>query len=193
MITGEDVLRIFEQSGALLQGHFKLSSGRHSDQYLEKCQVLQYPRNVELLCKELAGRFADAKPTVVIGPTTPGVILAYEVAKQLGVRGIFAEKDGDERVLRRGFWIDKGEKTLIVDDVMTMGGAVDGVVKIVEERGGDIVGIGVIAVRSKTPPDLGYPITALLSMDVVSWAPEECPLCKEGQPIASPGSAFLRR
>jgi orotate phosphoribosyltransferase len=193
MISAEDVLRIFKESNALLSGHFKLSSGRHSDQYLEKCQVLQYPKNVELLCKELASRFADKDPTVVIGPTTPGVILAYEVAKQLGVRGIFAEKEGDQRVLRRGFWIDSGEKTLIVDDVMTMGGAVDGVVKIVEERGGDIVGIGVIAVRSTTPPDLGYPIAALLSMDVVSWAPEECPLCKEGQPITSPGSAFLRR
>jgi orotate phosphoribosyltransferase len=192
MISGEEVLRIFRESNALLEGHFKLSSGRHSNQYLEKCQVLQYPKNVELLCKELASRFAGKGVQVVIGPTTPGVILAYEIAKHLNARGIFAEKEGDERVLRRGFWIDKGEKTLIVDDVMTMGGSVEGVVKIVEERGGNIVGIGVIAVRSKTPPDLGHPITALLSMDVVSWAPEECPLCKEGKPITSPGSAFLR-
>jgi len=120
-------------------------------------------------------------------------VIAYEVAKNLDARAVFAEKDGDERVLRRGFWIDPGEKTLIVDDVMTMGGSVESVVKIVEDRGGDIVGIGVVAVRSKTPPDLGYPVEALLKMDVVSWPPEECPLCKAGKEITSPGSAFLRR
>src|SRR3712207_3595012 len=113
-----DILAIFRECGALLEGHFLLTSGAHSDRYLEKFQVLQHPRHVESLCHALAERVRDARPTVVVGPTTGGVLLAYEVAKALGARSIFAEREGERRALRRNFRIEPAERTLVVDDIL---------------------------------------------------------------------------
>src|SRR5688572_9267105 len=112
------VLEAFRAAGALLEGHFLLASGRHSDRYLEKALVLQFPRNVERMCRELARRFEAARPDLVIGPTTLGVVLAYETAKHLGVRSLFAEREGDGRALRRGFRIEPGQRVLVVDDIL---------------------------------------------------------------------------
>ena len=119
MLSNDQVLDVFKKSGALLEGHFKLTSGLHSGQYLEKFQVLQWPKYTELLCKEIAERFKNDNISVVVGPVTGGVILSYEVAKNLGVRGIFTEREEGKMTLRRGFKIEPKEKVLIVEDIIT--------------------------------------------------------------------------
>jgi orotate phosphoribosyltransferase len=187
-LTSEDVLSAFREAGALLEGHFLLSSGRHSDRYLEKALVLQYPQNVERMCREFARRFADEKPDVVIGPTTLGVVLAYETAKPLGIRSVFAEREGEGRALRRGFKIQPGERILIVDDILTTGGSVRDVLDVVHDWGGKPVGVGVLVDRSEKPLDFGVRLASLMRMEVVSYAPDECPLCKQGVPLVKPGT-----
>ncbi|MGQ9697972.1 MAG: phosphoribosyltransferase family protein, partial [Armatimonadota bacterium] len=124
VLAESEVLRIFEECGALLRGHFRLASGLHSDVYFEKAQVLQYPWHVERLCAEIARRYVDEDVQVVVGPTTPGVIVAYETARALRCRAIFAEREGNRRALRRGFRIEPGERVLVVDDILSTGGSV---------------------------------------------------------------------
>lgn len=190
MLNDEEALQIFRNSGALLEGHFLLSSGLHSPTYLEKFQVLQYPRLVEKLCAEIADRFKNNHVGVVLGPTTGGVLLSYEVAKRLGTRGIFAERleQSNERVLKRGFTIASGERVLVVDDILTTGLSVRETVKVVEEHGGELVGIGVLADRSGGSVRFSAPLNALLTLDVEQYNQEECPLCKAGVPITKRGS-----
>ena len=190
MLSRDDVLRLFTESEALLQGHFLLSSGLHSPTYLEKFKVLQYPKFVEQLCGEIARRFAAKNVAVVLGPTTGGVLLAYEVGKQLGVRGIFAERDdaAQQRVLRRGFEIKPDERVLIVDDILTTGGSVRETVDAVQRHQGEIVGVAVLADRSPAPVDVGYPIDALLKLDVEAYTPEACPLCAQRIPLTKRGT-----
>jgi orotate phosphoribosyltransferase len=187
MISQEEVLTIFRESGALLSGHFLLASGSHSGTYLEKFQVLQYPRHVERLCRELAERFRAERPSVVVGPTTGGVLLAYEVAKDLGVRAIFAEREGEGRVLRRGFRIDPGEPTLVVDDILSTGGSVRDVVELVRKSQGLLVGVGVLVDRSGAPQSFGARLEALASVSIELFSPDTCPLCAQGLPLAEPG------
>lgn len=187
-LTPDDVLEAFRESGALLEGHFLLSSGRHSDRYLEKALVLQYPRNVERMCRELARRFEDAQPEVVIGPTTLGVVLAYEVAKHLGVRSIFAEREGTGRALRRGFRIEPAQRVLVVDDILTTGGSVQDVLDVVNVWKGEVVGVGVLVDRSGGAMDFGVRLESLLPMQVTSYAPDDCPLCRENVPLVKPGT-----
>ena len=185
----ENVARMFEKSGALLQGHFLLSSGLHSPVYWEKVRVIQYPEYTEKLCAMIAAHFRDYGARVVAGPTTPGIILAYETARQLGVRGIFAEKDdAGGRVFRPGFRIDPGEKVLIVDDVLTTGGSVREVMAAVKKAQGDIVGVGVLVDRSPQAIDFGVPFFACHRAEVITYPPPECPLCKKGIPLVKPGS-----
>ncbi len=192
MLSRKDVLKIFSDSGALLDGHFLLSSGLHSPAYLEKFQVLQYPRFVEMLCGEIARRFADRKVEVVLGPTTGGMLLAYETAKQLGVRGIFAERESEsstKRALRRGFTMRSGERVLVVDDILTTGGSVIETLAVVSEWGADLVGVAVLADRSAAPlSDLGAPLDSLLKIAVEAYTPAECPLCAAGVPITKRGT-----
>jgi orotate phosphoribosyltransferase len=183
MLTQERVLRIFEESGALLHGHFRLTSGLHSDTYFEKFQVLQYPRYVEELCGELARRFSEDGVEVVLGPTTGGVLLAYEIGKQLGTRGIFAEKGDGGRVLKRGFKIEPGQRVLVVDDILTTGGSVKDTIDIVALSGGVLAGVGLLVDRTGGKMDFGAKTEALLSLDVVKFEPSECPLCKAGVPL----------
>ena len=187
----ENVKAMFEKSGALLNGHFLLTSGLHSPVYWEKALVIQYPEYTEKLCKMIAAHYRKSGASVVAGPTTPGIILSYETARQLGVRGIFAEKDeaAGGRVFRRGFEIKPGEKVLVVDDVMTTGGSVSEVIAAVKKLQGDVVGVGVLVLRSGKEPDFGAPFYACLQTDVVTYKPEECPLCAKGIPLVKRGSS----
>jgi orotate phosphoribosyltransferase len=185
------VEQIFRASGAVLDGHFLLTSGRHSPAYWEKFQVLQWPQQTEALCRALADHFRPANVDVVVGPTTGGILLAYEVARQLGVRGLFVENDPDhpgQRALRRGFQVRPGERVLIVDDVLTAGTSLREVLAALAPFQPDIVGIGVLIDRSQGQIDFGVPLHALLHLTVPSYAPADCSLCAEGQPLVKPGS-----
>jgi orotate phosphoribosyltransferase len=191
MSDQEKVMEIFERSNALLKGHFLLSSGRHSDIYFEKFQVLQYPQYVEILCSMLAQRFGEEKIDLVVGPTTGGIIIAYQVGKHLATRAIFAEIEDDKRVFKRGFQIKEGERTLIVDDVMTTGGSVNEVVDLVEKHKAKIVGVGVLLDRSGGKIPFNYRFEALATVTAESFDPPDCPLCKENIPLVKPGSRKL--
>jgi orotate phosphoribosyltransferase len=188
----DTVEAMFEKSGALLKGHFLLHSGLHSPVYWEKSLVIQYPAYTEKLCRMIADHYRKSGVQVVAGPTTPGIILAYEVARQLGVRSIFAERDessGSGRVFRRGFQITPGEKVLIVDDVMTAGGSVSEVIAAVKKLQGNIVGVGVLVLRSSKEPDFGVPFYACHRTEVITYQPSQCPLCAKGIPLVKPGSS----
>lgn len=188
-LTDDQVLAFFQDAGALLNGHFLLTSGLHSPQYLEKFQVLQYPKYVEAMCAEIARRFQGKDIQTVLGPTTGGILLSYEVAKHLGTRGIFAEREGEGFTLRRGFALAPGERVLVVDDILTTGGSVAKTTELVRRAGADLVGIGVLADRSGQAIDLGAPLEALLSLDIPRYTPEDCPLCKAGVPLTKRGSS----
>jgi orotate phosphoribosyltransferase len=197
---------LFRSSGALRDGHFLLKSGRHGNRYLEKFQVLQYPDAVTELCGYMADlvRDADGRPIVdvVVGPTTGGVILAFEVARQLGVRGIFAEEvrdtDGStHREFRRGFTIDRGERVFLVDDILTTGGSLVAMLPAIESTGGELILASVIAdrsggLRATVSPSSGrsYPVASLWVLDVPTYeaGPATCPACAAGLPLVAPGS-----
>jgi orotate phosphoribosyltransferase len=191
MLTNSEVMGIFRESGALLEGHFLLASGYHSGSYLEKFQVLQHPRYVETLCRDMAERFRDAGVQVVMGPTTGGMLIAYEVAKKLGTRAIFAERDdtGTGRTLRRGFSIAPGERVLVVDDILTTGGSVRDTIAIVDQHGGVLVGVGVLADRSGGSVTFGAPTEALLRLDVPKFAPDHIPDWLAAIPLTERGSS----
>lgn len=183
------VEEIFEKSGAVLRGHFLLASGLHSPVYWEKAQVLQYPEYAERLCGMIAGYFREQGIRVVAGPTTTGIILSYEVARQLGVRSIFAEKESSGgRAFRRGFRIDPGEQVLVVDDILTTGGSIREVMAAVDSRGGRVAGIGVLVDRSPQKVDFGVPLFSCHRSETITYAPEACPLCADGIPLVKPGS-----
>ena len=184
------VEEIFEQSGAVLKGHFLLASGLHSPIYWEKFQVLQFPNLTEKLCGMIADHFRSQEVQVVAGPTTGGVILAHEVARQLGVRSIFAEKGSTgERTFRRGFRIDSGERVLVVDDILTTGGSINEVVTAVNNRGGKVMGIGVLVDRSQHKLEFGIPLFSCLRSETLTYTPEECPLCAAQITLVKPGSS----
>jgi orotate phosphoribosyltransferase len=185
----ESVEAMFEKSGAVLKGHFLLTSGRHSPVYWEKAQVLQYPEYTEKLCGMIADHFRGQGVRVVAGPTTTGIILAYEVARQLGVRSIFAEKEGGERAFRRGFRLDAGEKVLIVDDILTTGGSIREVTSAVAKLGGSVAGIGVLVDRSTQELDFGAPLFSCHRTEVITYPADDCPLCAAGVPLVKPGSS----
>jgi len=185
-----DVEEIFEKSGAILKGHFLLASGLHSPIYWEKFRVLQHPNYTEQLCRKITAHFQKQKVQVVAGPTTGGIILAFEVARQLGVRGIFAEKEGaDQRAFRRGFYIKPGERVLIVDDILTTGSSIRQVMSAAAEQGGIIIGIGVLVDRAEQTIDFGVPLFSCLHSKTLTYQPEECPLCAAQIPLVKPGSS----
>lgn len=187
----ENVAAMFEKSEALLKGHFLLASGLHSPVYWEKARVLQFPEYTEKLCRMIADRYRKSGVQVVAGPTTPGIILAYETARQLGVRGIFAEKDEAKgiREFRRGFEIKPGEKVLIVDDIFTTGSSVREVIDAVNRLGGKIIGVGVLVDRSVQPVELGVPLYACHRAAEVAYPASSCPLCAQGIPLERRGSS----
>ena len=184
----ENVEGIFMKSGAVLKGHFLLASGLHSPVYWEKFQVLQYPNYTEQLCGMIAKNFANEEIQVVAGPTTGGIILAFETGRQLGVRSIFAEKKGDarERTFRRGFDISKGERVLVVDDILTTGGSIHEVIDAVNKLGGEVIGVGVLVDRSQQKVDFGAPLFSCLRSETITYSSDTCPLCAEKVPLVKP-------
>lgn len=185
-----DVESLFRRAGAVLDGHFLLTSGLHSPLYWEKFRMLERPEYTKKLCAMIADRFKCDDIDVVAGPTTGGIILAYEVAGQLGVRCIFAEKEeGGKRAFRRGFRLEPRERVLVVDDVLTTGKSVKEVLDAVNERQGVVAGIGVLVDRSEHDLNLGYPLYACLHSVTPAYKPEECPLCRDGVPLVKPGSS----
>jgi orotate phosphoribosyltransferase len=187
------VLALFEQTGAYLRGHFRLSSGLHSSGYLQSALVLQYPKHAELLGRKLAealsGWTEKAAISSVISPALGGLIIGHEVARALGVRFLFTERDADRKMsLRRGFTIDPGEKVIVIEDVITTGGSTKEVIDVVRALGGIAVAAGSIIDRSGGAADVGIPRAALETLSVPVWEPEKCPLCVKGEPITKPGS-----
>lgn len=178
------------RTGMIKQGHFLLSSGRHSSQYLQCAQLLQYPKDAEQTGIRLAKLFADLKIDVVVGPALGGVIIAHEVARALGVRCLFTERKNGQMVMRRGFELNPKERVLIVEDVVTTGGSVREVIDVLEAMSVEIVGIGSIFNRSGQDNPFGneIPYRALKEIEIDNVAPEECPLCKQGVPAVKPGS-----
>ena len=180
---------MFRKSGAVMQGHFLLHSGMHSPVYWEKFRVLQYPEYVTQLCTMIARFFHTYPIDLVAGPATGGMILAFEVARQMGKRAIYAEKEGDRKTFRRGAAITPGDRILIVDDVMTAGGSINEVITAIDERRGKLVGVGVLVDRSDKTPDFGVPLFSCLRTTAITYPPDKCPLCAAGVPLTRPGSA----
>ncbi len=189
MLTNEQIIEIFEESEALLNGHFRLTSGRHSGQYVQCAQVLKFPEYTEALCEHMAESFVDDEVDLVVGPAMGGVTLSYEMARQLGTPSLFTERVDNKMTLRRNFFIPKDARVLVTEDVTTTGGSVIEVINLVREAGGVVVGTAVLVDRSGGTLDLGVDKqVSALTLDVVSFDAEECPLCKDGVPIVKPGS-----
>ena len=184
----KEILDAFEQSNALLRGHFLLTSGRHSDVYFQCAKVLQYPKYVEMLCSLIAEKFKNSEIDTVIAPAMGGLVVGQEVARQLNKRFIFAEREDKKLTLRRGFTIEENEKLLICEDVVTTGGSVFEVIDIVKSNNAKVAGIGFIVDRSNGKVNFGHPQFSTFKMEVVSYLPEECPMCKENIPVVKPGS-----
>lgn len=189
----EDILNIFKDNKAMLEGHFLLTSGRHSNQYLQCALVLQKPSVAEKLSQELCKKIEEQNVDIVIGPAIGGITFAYEMARQLGALALFAEREEGAMTLRRGFTIAPGARVLVVEDVITTGGSVREVVELVKKLGGQVVGVASLVDRSNGKVEFGCPFTSLLPIEVVSYSAEECPLCKEGKPIVKPGSRKVKK
>jgi len=197
-----EILKIFELSKAMLTGHFLLTSGRHSDKYFQCAKVLQYPEYTEILCRLIAERFKNEKIDSVIAPAIGGLVVGQEVARQLNKRFIFAEREDKKLSLRRGFTLDAGEKVLVCEDVVTTGGSVFEVIDIVKANDAVVAGVGFIVDRSNGKVNFGlsrqdgvlteYPQFSTLKLEVISYQPEECPLCKKGIELVKPGSRKVK-
>jgi orotate phosphoribosyltransferase len=183
---------MFRKSGALLEGHFRLTSGLHSSQYFQCAKVLQYPAYCEALCGELASAFRATPLDVVIAPALGGIVVGQEVGRQLNVRTMFTERSEGKMQLRRGFEVRSGERVLVCEDVVTTGGSVNEVIEIVAAAGGQVLGAAYIVDRSggsvRFPVAEGGLQRAVMTLSVVAHRPEECPLCKQGLPVVKPGS-----
>ncbi len=186
-MTSEHVLRIFRESGALLDGHFLYSSGRHGRQFLQAARVLQYPQYTESLCKAMAKRFEDDEIAMVVGPATGGIILAYETARHLGATASFTEKDGHGGMaLKRGFGIKPGTRVLVVEDITTTGGSVLKTVEHLRFRGAEVVGVAVLIDRSAGDATFDCRFEPLASISMESWEAPSCALCERGLPLIEP-------
>lgn len=193
MINEKRVIEILEETNVLLKGHFLLTSGKHSREYMQCAQILQYPEYTEEITKGLAEEFKDDNIDIVVGPAMGGVIIAYEMARQLGVKNLFAERENGRMTLRRGFTIPKGARVLISEDVITTGGSVKEVMEVVESQGGKVVGVSVLVDRSKGTIDFGTKLRAALTTEVISYDSEDCPLCREGKlELVKPGSRKVK-
>jgi orotate phosphoribosyltransferase len=187
-MTENEILKVFRENSALLEGHFVLSSGLHSDRYIQCALVLQHPKVAEQLCSELAAKLRHVGATVVAAPALGGILVAHEVARALGIRALFTERQDGNMTLRRGFSLASGELTLVVEDVMTTGLSTRETMRCVEEAGGKVVGAGALIDRSGGSADLGVPKAALATLSIQNYNPAECPLCKSGIPAVKPGS-----
>ena len=188
-MTQEEALEIYRSTGAILHGHFKLTSGRHSDTYMQSAKVFVDTKSSEALCKGLAEKLQGVPVDLVISPAVGGILMGYEVARQLGKPNIFAERENGEMTLRRGFSIEPGTNVIVCEDVVTTGGSVKEVISLVESLGAKVQAVASIVDRSNGKVNFGVKFVNLISMDVVSYEPDECPLCKEGKiELVKPGS-----
>ena len=183
------LLRELEARGAILSGHFRLSSGRHSNAFVQKFRILEDPVLVERVAAALADRARALAPTIVVSAAVGGIVLGYETARQLGTHAIFVEKQDGVPTLRRGFALGPADRAFVVEDVVTTGGSVREVLDVVRAQGAVPVGVGAIVRRA--PVDFGVPTSALLDLPIESFAPESCPQCAAGEPLTEPGSRFL--
>jgi orotate phosphoribosyltransferase len=184
--VSDAIIKIFEETGAYLKGHFRLTSGLHSNEYLQCALVLQHPAIAERLGRELAARLEGAQ--VVLAPAIGGLIIGHEVARALGARFIFAERENGKMTLRRGFTLAPGETAVVVEDVVTTGGSTREVIELALAAGARVMGAGSVIDRSGGRVDVGVPRVALATLQVTAWPPEECPLCRQGVPVVKPGS-----
>lgn len=183
MPSDDSALQQLRDAGALLEGHFQLTSGKHSPRYIEKFRLLERPPQTEALCRMIADWAKPLDVQLVAGPTTGGVIISYEAARMLGTLSIFAESEGEGRVFKRGFKIAPGERVLIVDDVLSTGGSVRNVIDAVRRAGGEPVGVGVLVDRTSGKADFGLPLFACIELDVPAFDPADCAQCRHGVPL----------
>jgi len=182
------LLEMFRETGALLEGHFQLTSGLHSSRYLQCALVLQHPPYAEWVGRAIASRLEHSDPNLVVAPAMGGIIVAHETARALGVRAIFTEREGGRMTLRRGFLINSGEKVLVVEDVVTTGGSTRETIEAATAAGGMVVGAGSMVDRSGGTADVGVSSVTLLTLDVPTYEPAVCPLCNSGSQAIKPGS-----
>jgi orotate phosphoribosyltransferase len=187
-MTDAEVLDLFRQAGALLEGHFKLSSGLHSDRYLQSALVLQHPDFAEQLGRALGARTRHLQPTAVLSPALGGIVIGQEVGRALQVRALFAERQDGKLSLRRGFTLGSGDRVLIVEDVITTGGSTRETIAVAEAAGAQVVGAASIIDRGIDPARLDVPLQSLVKMQVMAYDPVTCPLCAQGLPVVKPGS-----
>lgn len=180
------MINIFKETGAILEGHFLLSSGRHSNRYMQCAKVLMYPDKAEIIVNEVVKKIKDLDIDVIVGPAMGGIIVAYEIGRQLNKRAIFSEREDGVMKLRRGFEIKEGERVLIAEDVVTTGKSSLEVAEVIKECKGEVVGIACLVDR--TTGDIGYPVYSALKIDIETFDADDCPLCKEGIPYVKPGS-----
>jgi len=191
LIKQAEILEIFQKTGALLGGHFLLSSGLHSGQYFQCARVLQFPELAEQLCSKIGEHFSDQNVQAVAAPAIGGILVAHETARFLKVRALFSERENGNMVLRRGLEIESGENVLVVEDVVTTGGSVREVIELVRRSRGKPVGVGCIVDRSGGKVNFGIEFFSLIKLDIAASAPDKCDLCKQGLPLVKPGSRKL--
>ncbi len=187
-MTDGEVLALYERTGALLRGHFRLTSGLHSDIYLQSALVLQHPGDAAALGAELARRLGSGRPDTVVAPAIGGILVAHEVARALGARALFTERENGVMRLRRGFALAPGERGLVVEDVITTGGSTREVIQCVEEHGAVVVAVGSLIDRSAGAATFPVAFAALAAVTAATFKPEECPLCASGSTAIKPGS-----
>ena len=188
MPTRDELLDMFRKSGALLDGHFRLSSGLHSNGYLQSALVLQHPQSAEQLGRAIADKVREWRPTVVLSPALGGVVIGHEVGRALGVRALFAERQDGSLMLRRGFVLSESDRVLVVEDVCTTGGSTRETMQVATAAGGQVVGAAAIVDRSGGRAAFEVPFEALLKVDLPTYQPDACPLCAEGLSVVKPGS-----
>ena len=184
----DELMQTLYRTSALLQGHFLLSSGLHSDRYIQCALLLQYPAISEQVGKDLADHFRQLDVDTVVGPAMGGILVVYEVARHLNKRAIFTERELGKMSLRRGFVLDPEEKVLVIEDVITTGGSLMEAIDVCKKYGANVVGAGAIIDRSIRPLDFGVPTSSLLRLEIQTWKKEDCTLCQQGIRLVKPGS-----
>lgn len=192
-MTREEKIQLLTDAQVLQTGHFRLTSGRHSDKYMQCARVFEDAKYAEPICRDIADAYRNEKIDLVVGPAIGGVIITYEVARQLGVRNIFAERENGAMTFRRGFAVEPGARVLVVEDTITTGGSVKEVIALVKEKGGEVIGVGSVVDRSNGTVDFGVPLHAAVAMEVLSYEESDCPLCRQGLPVTKPGSRVFTK